>query len=245
MSNLFSSNSDDYKKFRPVYPKQLIEHLAELAPAHDLAWDCGCGTGQVSTALSKYFKQVVGTDISKGQIKNAVRAGNIIYRVSAEDESGLDENSADLVTCAQALHWFDTDKFYNEVKRVLKPGGIVAVWTYNLFRINKEIDSLIDNLYFDIIYNYWPEERKHVENNYTELDFPFTKLATPLFSMEAEWSLDELIGYINTWTGVQNYIELECFSPLEFIEKELAAIWGNKKSKKKIIWPLTVIVGKA
>ena len=126
----------------------------------------------------------------------------------------------------------------------MKPGGIIAVWTYNLFRVNKEIDSLIDKFYFDIIYSYWPEQRKHVENKYTELDFPFNKRPAPQFSMEAEWSLDQLIGYLNTWTGVQNYIEFEAFNPLEFIEKELQTIWKKNKSKKKIIvWPLTLKVG--
>jgi len=127
----------------------------------------------------------------------------------------------------------------------LKPGGIIAVWTYNLFRVNKEIDGLIDKFYFDIIYNYWPEQRKHVENKYTELDFPFSKQPTLQYSMEAEWSLDQLIGYLNTWTGVQNYIEFEAFNPFEFIEKELQTIWNkNKSKKKKIVWPLTLKVGK-
>jgi SAM-dependent methyltransferase len=245
MSNLFNDKSDGYKKYRPVYPKELFDYLADIAPANDMAWDCGCGTGQASVALSQHFKQVIGTDISNGQIENAEEKPNIDYRVTSADASGLKSKSADLITCAQSLHWFDLERFYKEVKRVLKPGGIIAIWTYNLLRVNKEIDDLIDKFYFDIIYNYWPEERKHVETGYTELEFPFTKLHAPQFSMEAQWNIEQLIGYINTWTGVKNYIELEAFSPLEFIESELKIIWKkNKPKKKKIIWPLKLYVGK-
>ena len=245
MTEYFNVRSNDYKKYRPVYPKGLFDFLADTAPANDLAWDCGCGTGQATAALSDYFDKVIGTDVSKGQIKNAIKKPNIIYKVTSEKNSELKNKSVDLVTCAQSLHWLDLNKFYKEVKRVLKPDGIIAVWTYNLFRINKEIDGLIDKLYFDIIYSYWPEQRKHVETGYKELEFPFTKMSTPQFSMEAEWSLDQLIGYLNTWTGVQNYIEFEAFNPLEFIEKELQTIWKkNKSKKKKIVWPLTLKVGK-
>lgn len=244
MSSLFGTDSEQYNKFRPHYPAELFEYLAGVAPSNELAWDCGCGTGQVSVPLSNYFEQVVATDISEGQIKKAEVKDNIIYRASAEGSSGLNKNSVDLVTCAQALHWFDLKKFYKEVNRVLKPGGVVAVWTYNLFRVNKKLDELIDNFYFDNIYNYWPEQRKDVEKGYAKLEFPYTKISVPQFSMEVEWTLDHLKGYINTWTGVQNYIELECFSPLEFIEGELKNLWGDKKTKKRITWPLMVIVGK-
>ena len=195
--------------------------------------------------MSNYFDKVTGTDVSEGQIKNAIKKQNIIYKVTSEKNSELKNKSVDLVTCAQSLHWFTLNKFYKEVERVLKPGGIIAVWTYNLFRVNKEIDGLIDKFYFDIIYSYWPEKRKHVENKYIELDFPFGKRPAPQFSMEAEWSLDQLTGYMNTWTGVQNYIEFEAFNPLEFVEKELQTIWNkNKAKKKKIVWPMTLKVGK-
>lgn len=244
MTEYFNVRSNDYKKYRPVYPKELFEFLADIAPANDLAWDCGCGTGQATAALSDYFDKVTGTDDSEGQIKNAIKKQNIIYKVISEETSGFKDNSVDLVTCAQSLHWLTLNKLYKEVKRVLKPGGIIAVWTYNLFRVNKEIDSLIDKFYFDIIYSYWPEQRKHVESKYKELDFPFNKRPAPQFSMEAEWNIDQLIGYLNTWTGVQNYIEFEAFNPLEFIEKELQTIWKKNKSKKKILWPLTLKVGK-
>ena len=244
MTEYFNVRSNDYKKYRPVYPKELFDFLADIAPANDLAWDCGCGTGQATAALSDYFDKVTGTDVSEGQIKNAIKKQNIIYKVISEETSGFKDNSVDLVTCAQSLHWLTLNKLYKEVKRVLKPGGIIAVWTYNLFRVNKEIDSLIDKFYFDIIYSYWPEQRKHVESKYKELDFPFNKRPAPQFSMEAEWNIDQLIGYLNTWTGVQNYIEFEAFNPLEFIEKELQTIWKKNKSKKKIIvWPLTLKVG--
>lgn len=244
MSDYFSVYSENYKKYRPVYPKELFEYLCSLTPSHELAWDCGCGTGQATISLAEYYDKVVGTDISDKQIENAVKKENIIYRVSEKYESGLDEGSADLVISAQALHWFDLEKFHSEVQRVLGPGGIISVWTYNLFRVDKKIDALIYKFYFDIIYNYWPEERKHVENCYESLDFPFNRIPSPTFSIQAQWSLEQLTGYLNTWTGVKNYIELECFSPLEFIEQELSDVWGNSDEAKTIEWPLTVITGK-
>jgi len=243
--DLFSANSKGYKKYRPSYPEELFEFLASISSSKEKAWDCGCGSGQASIELSKYFKQIVATDISSAQIKDAEKGKNIEYEVRPAEDSGLDSSSIDLVLCAQSLHWFSLEGFYSEIRRVLKPGGIIAVCTYNLFRINKEIDELIDKFYWDIIYNYWPKERKHIENAYNDLEFPFEILDCPEFSMKASWSIEQLIGYLNTWSGVLNYTELEAFNPMEFIEEELLQIWNKDSSKlKNIVWPLTVKVGR-
>jgi SAM-dependent methyltransferase len=243
--NIFSINSGNYKKFRPSYPKELFEYLASISPSTNAAWDAGCGSGQASIAISDYFTNVIATDISDKQIKKAYRKENVRYLSCPSECSNLDNNSIDLILCAQSIHWFDLKKFYNEVTRVLKPQGILAAWTYNLLRINEEIDNIIDKFYYDIIYNYWPSERKHVENGYKDISFPFNRMKTPSFTMTANWNYEQLIGYLNTWTGVLNYIELEAFNPIEFIEKDLLGLWGKDNNEfKSISWPLTLIIGR-
>lgn len=242
---LFSDNSEKYKKYRPSYPSELFQYLAKISPSTNTAWDAGCGSGQASIALSDFFTNVIATDISVEQIKNAYSKVNIRYFSCPSEYSNIDSNSVDLVICAQSIHWFDLDKFYDEVKRVLKPDGVIAAWSYNLFRVNQEIDDLIDKFYNDIIYNYWPVERKHVENGYKEIILPFNHLEAPSFSMTAEWNLEQLLGYINTWSGVSNYIELEAFNPLDFIEKELIKLWDRDESEYKTIsWPLTLKISR-
>ncbi len=242
--NLFSYNSEDYKKFRPSYPKELFEYLVSISPSNNTAWDAGCGNGQASIALSDYFTNVIATDISNEQIKNAERKDNIKYSLCPSEFSNIEDNSVDLVVCAQSIHWFDLQKFYDEVIRVLKPNGIIAAWTYNLFRVNKEIDDLIDKFYYDIIYNYWPVERRHVENGYSEIILPFNNIEAPYFSMTAEWNLEQVLGYLNTWSGVSNYIELEAFNPVDFIEKDLEKLWiKDNFESKRIFWSLTLIAG--
>ncbi len=242
--NLFSINSENYKKYRPSYPLEIFQYLASISPSTNTAWDAGCGSGQATVALSEYFLKVIATDISYEQIKNAQAKDNVEYLSCPSEQTKLESNSVDLVICAQSIHWFDLEKFYKEVNRVLKPGGVFAAWTYNLFSIDKEIDHLIHNFYYDIIYNYWAVERRHVENGYNEITLPFNRLEAPSFSMTAEWNLEQLFGYLITWSGVSNYIELEAFNPLEFIEKDLTTLWGNDKSEiKRISWPLTLIAG--
>ena len=242
--NLFSNNSENYKKYRPYYPLEIFQYLASISPSTNTAWDAGCGSGQATIALSEYFIKVMATDISDEQIKNAQSKDNVEYLSCPSEHTMLESNSVDLVICAQSIHWFDLGKFYKEVNRVLKPGGVFAAWTYNVFSINKEIDHLIHNFYYDIIYNYWPVERRHVENGYDEITLPFNILEAPSFSMTAEWNLEQLFGYLNTWSGVLSYIELEAFNPLEFIENDLTSLWVKDKSEIKLIsWPLTFIAG--
>jgi ubiquinone/menaquinone biosynthesis C-methylase UbiE len=182
----FGSVSSDYVKNRPTYPPDLFDWLASQCMSHDLTWDCGTGSGQAATELARYFDRVLATDASVAQIAHAVVHPKIEYRVASAERNGIDTQCADLVVIAQALHWFDLDRFYAEVTRILKPGGLIAAWSYGVLKIEgEEINAMIQRFYHEEVGPYWPPERKHVETEYRDLAFPFTRIPAPSFAMNA------------------------------------------------------------
>ena len=254
--DLFSSNSKKYASSRPTYPSSLFEFLVELVQYRNLAWDCATGNGQAAVFLSEYFEQVIASDASKEQIENAQPRNNIRYEVFPAERTTLANNSVDLITIAQALHWFDLDEFYKEAKRVLKKndngrgsgggGGVIAAWAYGLHSISPEIDNITHLLYEDILGSYWPKERKIVENKYQDVPFPFQKIDTPVFQIELDWTLSELVGYLYTWSSVQKFIEKNNSDPVKQIYDDLAAAWGGKNTwhKRRVVWPIYMRVGR-
>lgn len=240
----FSSSAGIYKKYRPVYPVAMFEYFASIAPSAKSAWDCATGSGQAAGELARCFDQVIATDASRQQIENAKRIENVLYSVAHAEEAPIKSESVDLITVAQALHWFDSKRFFHEAKRVLKGNGIIAVWSYNLLSVTPEIDQAINAFYKETIGPYWPPERRLVEEGYKNIAFPFTAISCPEFSMSAVWTLENLMGYLSTWSAVKRYKEQNGFNPVEAIQEELAEKWGNPADKHKITWPLTVILGK-
>ncbi len=241
----FSSHSADYRRARPTYPEELYTALAKLTPSHELAWDCATGNGQAAVELAKYFKKVIATDASEEQIRHAQSCPNVEYRVAPAENSGLDNQSADLVTVAQALHWFDFDKFYREAKRVLKPKGIIAAWCYLLFETDDpEITDLIKTFYWDIIGSYWPKERKYLENNYEDIPFPFKTIPPPDIAMHLHWNMQQMVDYLNTWSGVKRYESEKGENPvLAWFKPRLEKLWENPEKLMKIHYPLVFKVG--
>ncbi len=244
MSDYFSAVAADYAKSRPTYPPALFAWLAEATPVRDLAWDAGAGSGQASVALSEHFQQVVATDISAEQLKAAPSRANISYHVG--EMSDLPDASADLVTVAQALHWFELDTFYAEVRRVLKPGGLLAVWTYNVLTVADQpaINIELNHFYDDIVGPYWPPDRRHVENGYAELAFPFAQIVTPRFAMQAEWSLDQLLGYLKSWSATARMQKATGINPVDDLTGSIRQAWGDPAIARTILWPLTVKAGR-
>ena len=254
--DLFSSNSKEYASSRPTYPRSLFEFLVGLVQYRNLAWDCATGNGQAALFLSEYFKLVIASDASKKQIENAQARNNIRYEVFPAEKTSLDDNSVDLITIAQALHWFDLDEFYKEAKRVLRKGednrrgctgaGIIATWAYGLHSISPEIDNITHLLYEDILGSYWPKERKIVENKYQDIPFPFHNIDTPVFQIELDWTLSELVRYLYTWSSVQKFSAENNSDPIEKVYGDLAAAWGEKNvgRKKRVIWPIYMRVGR-
>jgi SAM-dependent methyltransferase len=240
----FSAHADKYAQFRPHYPRALFQYLAEISPARTAAWDCATGNGQAAVPLAEFFESVIATDASEEQIANAERHERITYHVTAAEHSDLESESVDLITVAQALHWFERYAFYAEAKRVLKPNGLLAVWCYNLFRISPEIDRILGDFYHATVGPYWDFERKLVEAGYSTIDFPFDELPPPAFHMEAEWSLLQVLGYLRTWSATQNFIAAQNFDPVTELEKSLGALWDDPETTKMVAWPIGMRIGR-
>lgn len=241
----FAPVAGSYADYRPTYPPALFQWLASLMTRHALAWDCACGSGQASVDLAEHFERVVATDASAAQIQGAIPHPRIDYRVAPAESSGLPDASADLVTVAQALHWFNLEEFYAEVRRVLHPGGVLAVWTYGVLQVEGEaIDPLVQNFYHNVVGPYWPPERAHVEDGYRSLPFPFAQIEAPPFAMQASWSLPQLLGYFRSWSATGRYLAQKGQDPVAVLEGQLTPLWGKPEQQRLIRWPLSLRVGR-
>ncbi|MCM2264193.1 MAG: class I SAM-dependent methyltransferase [Desulfuromonadales bacterium] len=188
---------------------------------------------------------MVATDASPAQIDAALPHPRIEYRVAPAEASGLLDSSVDLVTVAQALHWFDLAGFYAEVRRVLRPGGVLAVWTYGVLTVEgTEVDALVQHFYRDTVGPYWPPERAHVENGYRSLPFPFVEIAAPPFAMEADWTLPQLLGYFRSWSATGRFTAANGCDPVISLENQLAPLWREEEQRRRVIWPLSLRVGR-
>jgi len=240
----FSKQSLIYSRYRPGYPVGLFAFLRTLTRDSDLAWDCGTGNGQCALSLARYYKTVYATDPSDAQIQNATAHPNIIYKVEPAEHPGLSDNSVDLVTIAQALHWFKFDKFYAEVKRVLKPNGIIAAWAYGLPSISAEIDPLLRHFHDVVLGEYWLYENRLIDKEYTTIPFPFMELETPGFEMQKAFSFDEFIGLLNTWSAVQSFIKKNGNNPVSELEPVFKERWLVNEVPKMFTWKLILRVGR-
>jgi SAM-dependent methyltransferase len=241
----FSANNAGYSAHRPTYPPALVDFLADVSPAHDLALDVACGTGQLSVGLADRFAQVVATDASTQQIANATPHERIRYTTAPAELSGLPDASVDLITVAQAAHWLDLDPFYAEVRRIARPQAIIALITYGVLHVEgDEADALTRHFYHEVIGPYWPPERKHVEDGYRALPFPFEPVATPSLTITRAWGLDDLIGYIDTWSAVRAAEKTVGREPIDRFRSDLAQIWGDPAQPREINWPLSLRVGR-
>jgi len=236
----FSEDSEEYSRFRPKYPAELFFYLSSVSKHHLKAWDCATGSGQSAVPLSDYFSEVIATDASETQIKNTEKKQGIKYQVATAENSNIEENSIDLITVAQALHWFNIDAFSNEANRVLKDKGIISVWAYNLLSVQNDIDEIIFYLYNTVLGEYWTKERKLVENGYKGVQLPFKEMETPTFNMLAKWDLSQLIGYLCTWSATKRYQKKMKVNPVEKIHDEISEIWGTSEKVLLVKWPLSI-----
>ena len=241
----FSGHADIYREARPTYPDALFDWLAAQTPARAFAWDAGCGNGQASVALAARYADVYATDPSTTQIASAEARPNIDYRVEPAEQCGLADASADLVTVAQAMHWFDLARFHAEVRRVLKPGGVFAAWTYADCRVDPAIDAVKDRLYIDLTGPYWPPERVHVENGYRDLPFPFEEIASPPFEMVMQWDAGQFLAYLRSWSAAQRYLKDKGEDPVALIEPDLRAAWGDASTRRQVRWEFHLRAGRA
>lgn len=240
----FNQQAVNYLRFRPNYPESLYDYLRSLLKEWHCAWDCGTGNGQAALALSKRFEEVIATDVNKAPLEAAPKRANIYYLCCPAEKTPIADQSVDLITIAQALHWFNFDLFYNEVRRVARESAVIAAWCYSLGQFNSALDKPIQQLYGQILGdNYWPSQRHYIDKEYRTLPFPFTLIKTPSFSIEKEMTLPELLGYLNTWSAVKEYELRNQKNPINLVAEELASSWGEPMKKHKISWPMHLLAG--
>ncbi|CAM3358261.1 hypothetical protein FLLO111716_06105 [Flavobacterium longum] len=242
MKDNFSKQAAAYAQFRPHYPEEMIDAILRHVNAGDCALDVATGNGQVAVLLTQHFEKVYATDISQKQIDHAAQRPNVYYHVEAAERTRFNDHQFDLITVAQAIHWFDFESFYKEVDRILKPDGIFAVMGYGLLKTNPETDAIIGNLYRNIIGPYWDAERRYIDEMYQTIPFPFDEIPCPSFANSFNWALDQLVGYLNTWSATQHYIKANGENPVTLIYPELEASWRN--SNKEVVFPLLLRIGR-
>jgi len=242
---LCSSVSGRYAAFLPDSPSTLYDWLASQCAEHDSAWDCATGSGQAAQGLKPHFIHVVATDASAEQIRHAVPHPGIDYRVAPAEASGLADHSVDLITVAQAAHWFDLPRFYAEGARVLKPGGLIALWGSGRQVLPGELDAPFQHFYDEAVGPYWPPERALIDDAYRSLDFPFAEIAAPEFLIEVDWTLPRLMDYLSTWSAVKRYRDTQGHDPLPALLAELGPLWGDSSNTRQLLqWPLFMKVGR-
>jgi SAM-dependent methyltransferase len=240
----FSRIAATYAAHRPGYPEQLFDWLAEIVPGHMLAWDCATGSGQAAVGLASRFERVHATDASADQLAHAEARPNISYVCEPAEACSLPDASVDLVTVAQALHWFDSERFFQEAMRVLKPGGVIAAWCYGQFEMEAGLNEVLDRFYHQIVGPYWPPERQVLEAGYRALPWPFEELETPVLKLEVEWTLPALLGYLRSWSATRRFQEHEGVDPVSIVESELAAQWGEVNRIRQVCWPIAMRAGR-
>jgi SAM-dependent methyltransferase len=241
----FSDRAAGYREYRPTYPRELVDFLADTSPGTALAWEAGCGSGQLSVGLLERFDRVVATDASAEQLAHARRHERIEYRRALAEDSGLPAHCADLAVAAQAAHWFDLDAYYAEVKRVARRGAVIALICYDLLSAGDDVDPIVSHFYREVLAPYWPPERRLVEAGYRTIPFPFEEIPAPALELHADWTLEQLLGYARTWSGVRALEKARGPGAVEALGEELAPLWGDGgKATRRITWPLAMRVGR-
>ena len=240
----FSGHSDAYASFRPSYPVALGDFLATCGSGTELVLECGCGSGQLTGLLADHFDLIVASDASEQQIALATPYPAVEYRVAPAERSGLEDACADLIVVAQAVHWFDLGAFYEEARRVARPGAALALISYGNMYVDAEIDPLIATFYHGDTKDYWPAERALVEGRYRSLPFPFPEVESPKMALEADWRLKQCLGYIGTWSAVRRYLEATGEDPMPAFAETMASVWDPPATPRKVSWPLTLRVGR-
>jgi SAM-dependent methyltransferase len=237
--DLFSQQAAGYAKFRPTYPAALFEWLATATPENRVAVDVGAGNGQAAQALATRFEQVLALEPSEAQLANAPSWERVRFQRGAAEATGLPDASADLLVAAQAFHWFDHPAFFAEVKRVVRPGGTLAIWCYTVAAIAPAVDAIVHELYHPILGPYWEPERRLVETGYATVAVPFPALDVPSFEMRLHWTFEQLLGYLTTWSSLQRYLRETGQDPLQPLLGRLETAWAGAASRP-VTWPLFV-----
>lgn len=239
----YGAYAEEYAQARPSYPDELYAWLASLVPA-EMAWDCGTGSGQAARGLAAHFTRVIATDLDARQIAQATPIENVEYRVAAAERSGLADGSVDLVSAATAMHWFDLPAFWREVERVVRPGGVLAAWSYHGCVIEEPFTELFERFYRETLRPHFPDAVEMVDGRYEDLRLPGTPLDPPAFRLAGPWTKDGLLDFIESWSGVREYHELHRSHAVATIRDELDDLWGDPSRVRELRWPLFVRVSR-
>ncbi|MVM41523.1 methyltransferase domain-containing protein [Spirosoma sp. HMF3257] len=237
----FSGHADLYAQYRIDYPAELYDFVGSFVGNRQTAWDCATGNGQVAGALAAVFEQVEATDISETQLILAVQKPNIHYQLSPAEQTPFASQTFDLITVAQALHWFDVSAFHQEVRRVAKPGAAIAEWGYGLVQLGLDLDPILLDFYRNRIGPYWDPQRKYIDNEYATLPFPFVNAQRATFTAQRTWTLDRFLNYLRTWSAVRQYIHENEEDPVKWFGEELKPIWGD--GERTVHFPIFLRVG--
>jgi SAM-dependent methyltransferase len=240
----FSAVAAPYADFRPGYPPELFEVVLTLPARRHRAWDCGAGNGQATIDLTAGFDEVLASDASAKQVARAARHPSVSWIVARAEAAPIAAASVDLVVAAQALHWFQHDRFYAEVQRVAAPGAAIAAWSYGAPEMHGEVGTLLASLMFDTLGAYWPPGREHVERGYRTIPFPFERISPPSLRLEYSWPLAQLIGYMRSWSATARYLEATGVDPVTEVEHALRGSWGDSQQARPIAWPLAMLAGR-
>ncbi|KDP26233.1 hypothetical protein JCGZ_22479 [Jatropha curcas] len=259
MAQLFIKQAKQYAEARPSYPKELFQFIASKTPIKDLAWDVGTGSGQAVHSLAEIFKNVIATDTSSKQLEFAPKLPNVRYQQTPptipmeEFEQYISiESSVDLVTIAQAMHWFDLPKFYHQVKWVLKkPHGVIAAWCYTVPEVNDSIDSVFKPFYAIDSEPYWEAGRKWVDDKYQNIYFPFEPVegsddTGPVkFVIERVMRLDDFFTYLRSWSAYQTAKEKGVDLLRNDVIEKFKNAWNEDGSDEKVVkFPVYLRIGK-
>ncbi len=239
----FSKQSKAYAAFRPAYPPELYDFIFQFISNRSDAWDCATGNGQVARYLAEHFDKVYASDISPQQVSNAFKANNIFYSIAPAERSGFPDRQFDLITVAQAIHWFDLLSFYREVKRVARPGAMLAVWGYAMLTVNEPVDRLYLDFYENKVGPYWDGARRLVENHYRDIPFPFEEINCPEFTIQVSWTLEQFTGYLTSWSATQKYTEANHDDPVKHLARQLKSHW-REGEVKSVSFPVFMRLGR-
>lgn len=240
----FSTAASEYATFRPRYPAALFEFVSSLPARQFTAWDCATGNGQAAVPLADHFERVIATDASAEQIAHAVSHPHVSYRVALAHASGIEPGTIDLVTVAQALHWIPLDPFVAEVRRVVAPGGALAVWCYSRPTLDPGLDAVVERYYSETCGPYWSPERALVVEGYRSIALPIDEVPAPPLAIESSLSLDELAGYLRTWSATRKLAEVIGRDPVADVRVELVTLWGDVREKRVARWPIHIRAGR-
>jgi SAM-dependent methyltransferase len=240
----FSGHARLYAASRPTYPEALFDWLAGVAPARERAWDCACGNGQATGGLAARFRSVVATDASVAQLALAVAPPNVGWAAGTGEAAPLAAASCDLLLVAQALHWLDAERLWDQARRVLRPGGIVAASGYQLLEVAPAFDAVIRRYYHRVVGPYWPPERAVLESGFATVPFPFDELDPPPFEMTARWPLARVLAYLGSWSASRRASQALGRDPLDEVRGELEEAWGDPGRDREVRWPLALRAGR-